>query len=75
MELKFPYALVVPGCHFLLIEPYGIEIRNWLNLSSLHTRLLIEPYGIEISMSSRQTASGLSLLIEPYGIEIEDNTI
>ena len=36
----------------LLIEPYGIEIRNRLDYNLLHYVLLIEPYGIEIELEA-----------------------
>ena len=38
--------------YILLIEPYGIEIRNTVAGRAAFGALLIEPYGIEITICS-----------------------
>ena len=57
----------------LLIEPYGIEIRE-TKRSKLLNLLLIEPYGIEIRQIAEYSYL-LFLLIEPYGIEMITNRL
>ena len=52
MELKFQTVLKPDKVYYLLIVPYGIEIRKQLAITDL-SYLLIVPYGIEINQKEQ----------------------